>query len=112
MHLICQLALAMRFDHSRSLSQDTVVTKTTPGASAAIPRSVASFACPTFNAGLFALAFSVAALKIFTQLSFPIAGTVVEMMYILVTVPATTLGLVFGAWKQGQLKAWWLYEET
>jgi hypothetical protein len=102
----------MRFDHSRSASESAAVTKTAPGESAAIPRSVAPFSCPTFSAGLFALIVSVAGVKVLVQMYFPMAGTVSEMMFILITIPVTTLGLVLGAWKQGQLKAWWLYEET
>jgi hypothetical protein len=107
-----KLALAMRFDHSRTSSESTAGTKTAPGESAAIPGSVASFACPTFNAGLFALVISVLGAKIITQVYCPIIGTVAEMMFMFVTVPTTTFGLVLGAWKQGQLKAFWLYEET
>ena len=75
------------------------------------PQSTACFARRTFSSGLFGLILAVAGPKIVIQVYCPAAGRVAKVAFMFVTVLMTTLGLFLGAWKQGQLKAFWLFEE-
>ncbi|KAK1921031.1 hypothetical protein DB88DRAFT_501975 [Papiliotrema laurentii] len=101
------LALAMRFDHSKTLA---LRPKASPGEAVAIPRDLEAFAKPIFNGGLHSLALCVLTLSGLSSYFGLPSG--LEGAWIILTIPVTTLGMVLSAWYKGEVRDWWAYSET
>ena len=97
----------MRFDHSKTLA---LRPKASPGEAVAVPRDLESFAKPIFNGGFHGLALCVLTLSGLSSYFRLPSG--LEGGWMVLTIPATTLGMVVSAWYRGEVRSWWAYSET
>jgi len=103
-----QLALALRYDYSRSAP---VALPAGAGEAVRIPRKVATFPRPTFNAGLIGLISTLIGLEVAAMHFPPGMPTVVEAAGIIFTVPAATIAMLLSVWRRGEVGSWLKYEE-
>jgi hypothetical protein len=101
--LTSKAALSLRFDWSCT-AETTVLP---PGDSTDPYARLQPFPKPTYNAAMVALVISSCAIAVAAY--YPPIGS--DASGIAVSMPLTILLAAFAAWRIGQLKAWWKYNE-
>ena len=100
--------MALRYDYSRSAP---ISLPGGPGEAAVVPRKVASFPRPTFNAGLAGLVTSLVGMSIGAMYLPECMPMAIEVLAMVATIPVTTIAMVLSVWRRGELASWWKYEE-